>query len=198
VLPRLADDRFAVLGRRSRVLGEPRGCSALAATDSEAVPRLGPARVHPVHYAAPRRSSSVVEQGTHKPLVTGSNPVSATNDTHRGPGLVPGSRGPGPVVGVERRIAGRDTRPGARTSGPGGESQIVRAAVRLRSRSPGPQRVIAPRRGPPPPGVYCGGRPATRRSPYPEAPRLIWTEAFFATGSSWSSWWRPRPCCSTC
>ena len=38
-----------------------------------------------------RRSSSVVEQGTHKPLVGGSNPPSATNlpRTNRGPRVVP-------------------------------------------------------------------------------------------------------------
>ncbi len=124
---------------------------------------LGRVQVHPLHYAAPRRSSSVVEQGTHKPLVTGSNPVSATNDLTTARAAL----GPSHLPATMDRPAW----PGRRPSGPSAPPNIrasrrslvrtrrvaqLRDRLALRPALRACPTVQAGRSS----GVYCLGRPA--------------------------------------
>ena len=125
-------------------------------------PSPGPAWDHPVHYAAPRRSSSVVEQGTHKPLVTGSNPVSATNDRHPRPGPAPGpSSFPGrrPRRAPATRTSGRRRSRRPNIPAPLGRVLSVRAGRAARDpRASGSRSEGRSARPTGPSGVYCGGR----------------------------------------
>ena len=118
-----------------------------------------------------RRSSSVVEQGTHKPLVTGPNPVSATSDSISDPGQRPGRS----VFGLGMcwiSLSGTAVSRlhSSRTTGPRRESPSWKDVARPATTVPSSSRSNLAERAKRPSGVYCGGRPATHRPPDPEAP----------------------------
>ena len=83
--PECATTRATATGRLPASRGAPAQLAVLRAraARSHAAGHRGGARPRiacsAIESGRPRRSSSVVEQGTHKPLVGGSNPPSATN-----------------------------------------------------------------------------------------------------------------------